>query len=148
MSDVYDGKTVTTKSNFKVVDVTHKPKRMQADNIKKAIGQPDKSPNEPITDGKVPTILTIERAIKYFEDNSKDEFTDLYKATVQWLKDYLTIKSNYKAQGIRTDLKRIVEQLEWCEYECIAGPLRTNVEFIRLKELAGINVSKETETEV
>lgn len=34
------------------------------------------------------------------------------------------------------NLKEIVEQLEWCKYECQAGPLENNTAFIALKELA------------
>ena len=39
-------------------------------------------------------------------------------------------------QRDRLDLVAIVEQLEGCEYECIAGPLRLNTAFIKLKEMA------------
>lgn len=34
------------------------------------------------------------------------------------------------------DLRKIVEQLEACGFECEAGPLENNVAFIALKELA------------
>lgn len=33
-------------------------------------------------------------------------------------------------------LKEIVEQLEFCEFECIAGPLEMNQAFIELKRMA------------
>ena len=33
-------------------------------------------------------------------------------------------------------LKEIVAQLEWCNYECEAGPLTNNAAFIALKEMA------------
>lgn len=35
-------------------------------------------------------------------------------------------------------LKEIVEQLEWCGYECQGGPLVNNIAFIALKEMAKI----------
>lgn len=34
------------------------------------------------------------------------------------------------------ELKEIVEQLESCGFECVAGPLENNTAFIALKELA------------
>ncbi len=34
------------------------------------------------------------------------------------------------------NLKEIVEQLEWCRFECEAGPLENNTAFIELKKLA------------
>jgi len=33
-------------------------------------------------------------------------------------------------------LTEIVDQLEWCGYECIAGPLENNTAFIALKEMS------------
>lgn len=37
-------------------------------------------------------------------------------------------------------LRAIVEQLEKCEFECVAGPLRLNTAFIKLKEMVeGVN---------
>jgi hypothetical protein len=38
----------------------------------------------------------------------------------------------YKNKG----LKAIVEQLKFCDYECIGGPMINNVAFIALEELA------------
>ena len=43
----------------------------------------------------------------------------------------ITIRSDWQM-----NLKDIVEQLEHCKYECIAGPLENNTAFIALKELA------------
>jgi len=35
-------------------------------------------------------------------------------------------------------LVAIVKQLEWCEFECEAGPLRLNTSFIELKKMSEI----------
>lgn len=39
-------------------------------------------------------------------------------------------------QGAQDELLKIIEQLEWCGYECQGGPLEMNTAFIRLKEIA------------
>lgn len=33
-------------------------------------------------------------------------------------------------------LQKIVDQLEWCKYEAIGGPLELNIAFLKLKQLA------------
>jgi len=33
-------------------------------------------------------------------------------------------------------LQKIVDQLEWCDYRAIGGPLESNIAFIKLKEMA------------
>lgn len=43
---------------------------------------------------------------------------------------------------LKQELKDIVKQLEWCNYECEAGPLVNNVKFQRLKEIAGTMPSR------
>ena len=42
------------------------------------------------------------------------------------------------------ELPEIIEQLEKCEFECEGGPLRNNVAFIALKEMAEIGATPET----
>lgn len=37
---------------------------------------------------------------------------------------------------MQNPLKPIVEQLESCGYECVAGSLSKNVDFIKLKEMS------------
>lgn len=146
MSDVYKNNSTTTKVNFRVEDITHKPKRLQSDNLRNAIGSGDvlnAPPEQTIKLSGIPKVMTIERVIKYFEDNANGEFTELYKSSATWLREYLTVRSNYSPQEIRTDLKRIVTQLEWCDYACEAGALKMNADFIKLKELAGMDTTPE-----
>lgn len=38
----------------------------------------------------------------------------------------------------REELQAIIEQLEWCNYQCEAGSLHNNASFVRLRELAGL----------
>lgn len=39
-------------------------------------------------------------------------------------------------QAVQDELLKIIEQLEWCGYECQGGPLEMNTAFVRLKEIA------------
>lgn len=86
---------VTTVANgkFPVEDITHKPRRTQADNLKKAGVVADVVPsgNDEII-SKVPQSPTVEGAIQFFEDNAKGEYKALYKSTAVWLRKYLTMK--------------------------------------------------------
>lgn len=43
---------------------------------------------------------------------------------------------------IQQQLKQIIRQLESCQYECEAGTLENNVEFQRLRKLAGLSEAK------
>lgn len=47
--------------------------------------------------------------------------------------------SNCKYQ-VRTSLKKIIDQLEMCNYECNGGCLNKNIAFIALKKLAGLDI--------
>lgn len=86
---------VTTVSNgkFPVEDITHKPRRTQADNLRKA-GFVDNEVSSENTDivSKVPQSPTVEGAIKFFEENAKGEYKALYVNTAMWLRKYLTLK--------------------------------------------------------
>ena len=83
--------SMTTKDNFPVIDITHKPKRMQADNLKAvatmttAMEQDD----APMTNA-IPATPTLERAIAYYETHAVGEFRLLYSQTAKWLREYMT----------------------------------------------------------
>ena len=49
---------------------------------------------------------------------------------------YIGNAKGYLNYNVTDSLKKIVDQLEWCEYENEAGTLNTNVAFIALKRLA------------
>ena len=86
---------ITTVANgrFTVEDITHKPKRTQADNLRKAgvIADAVSSENNTIV-SKIPQSPTVEGAIQFFEENAKGEYKALYANTALWLRKYLTQK--------------------------------------------------------
>lgn len=47
-----------------------------------------------------------------------------------------------KNDYVGASLKKIVEQLEWCGYECEGGPLVNNIAFIELKRQAELQDAK------
>ena len=75
-------------SNFETVDITHRSIRTQAENLKAAsVNKSEEVEQSDFT--TVPKILTVERAIHYFEDNAKGELENLYKFTAECLRGYL-----------------------------------------------------------
>jgi hypothetical protein len=126
---------VTTIGNFPDHNITHKPKRMQGDSLKKD-GDEISSVD---VDGKtssaksVPNVVTIERAIKYYKEHATGEHTKLYIATAKWLVDLLTIKSKQvapknnilpEAEGIHEiNVEKVLEEVK-----------RRNVQIIQMKE--------------
>lgn len=91
MSDVF-----TTSKSFPVVDITHKPKRTQADNLRKSINSVSSVPQEITTEIKphyeVPTMITLEKAIHFYEENATGDLEKLYSQTAKWLRSLLTNK--------------------------------------------------------
>ena len=83
--------SMTTKDNFPVIDITHKPKRMQGENLKAVatvttvMEQDDASMTSAI-----PSTPTLERAIEYYETHAVGEFRLLYSQTAKWLREYMT----------------------------------------------------------
>ena len=76
-------------SSFPVIDITHKPKRYQAENVK-ATEMIDRSdPNTPTT-SSVPNHVTVERAIQFYESNAEGEYKNLYLQTAKWLREYMS----------------------------------------------------------
>ena len=68
---------------FKPIDISHKPKRFQQDNLSKVTAV--SGPAESITP-------TIENAIKFFEESDNQ----LFLSTAGWLRDYLVIRNSAK----------------------------------------------------
>ena len=83
--------TMTTKDNFPVIDITHRPKRMQGDNLKAvaSVTTAMEQDDAPITSA-IPATPTLERAIEYYETHAVGEFRLLYLQTAKWLKEYMT----------------------------------------------------------
>jgi hypothetical protein len=52
------------------------------------------------------------------------------------------MKTSEEAIAYHDTLAKIVEQLEWCRYECEAGKLENNIAFIALKRMAEKEIPK------
>lgn len=78
----------TVKDNFPVIDITHKPKRMQGDSFKEPVKQ---EISEDVRRKEITELgtVTIERAIKFYETNAHGEYRVLYLQTAKWLREHL-----------------------------------------------------------
>lgn len=80
---------------FPIIDITHKPKRKQADNLKDTesmmtIQQDAKVSGEVISLEGIPEgFITLEKAIAFYEKNSE---VTLFKFTAQWLNEFLVYR--------------------------------------------------------
>lgn len=110
---------------FDVVDVTHKPKRTQADNIKKAgTAYADFSQLQDQTSTSflvindtgvsvqtgvsvragsvIPKNITLETAITFFRRNAKGELASLFTQTAEWLDKYRVAS--------KTAMKKLIDE--------------------------------------
>ena len=78
----------TTKNGFPVIDVTHKPKRMQSTNLQAVQSAETGAPE--VKNSEVPTVVTMERAIAFYESHAEGEYSVLYSRTAQWLRELMT----------------------------------------------------------
>lgn len=87
--------TMTTSDRFPVVDITHKPLRTQAGNLERSMSLTKEEGNEETISSttSVPNIITIERAIEFYESHSEGAYKVLYSLTAKWLREFMT-KSN------------------------------------------------------
>lgn len=96
----------TTKNSFPTVDITHRPKRTQADNLKSAgVITEDEAEDKMPTRNNIPVSPTIERAIAFYEDNAQGELAPLYKSTAVWLKDLLMLKTKAPKPKVKTEVE-------------------------------------------
>lgn len=79
----------TVRKGFPVHDVTHKPKRMQNANLRAVLGE-EKSLSLAGEESDVPTIITLERAIRYYETHAEGEYANLYTQTAKWLREFMS----------------------------------------------------------
>ena len=102
--------TTVSGNRFPVYDITHKPKRYQSDNLRKA--QADKESQDPvISEGStVPQSVTIESAISYFEANATGEFRALYSSTAMWLRAVLSAKSRASHEEAPIESELTIEE--------------------------------------
>lgn len=85
-------------NNFPVVDITHKPKRTQADNLRK--GQKVQSittvtEQDESSKYDIPTYLTLQNAIRYFDAHSDDITNEgkFYSMVHKFLLELLELRS-------------------------------------------------------
>lgn len=81
--------------NNTTVDVTHKPKRLQRDNLIQAgtaisVPQEDSEQGQPMSCIPLHNV-TIERAIQYYEANAVGEYATLYTSTAEWLRQLIAV---------------------------------------------------------
>ena len=71
-----------TLNRFPVVDITHYPERTLKENLKAA----QQTENEEVkSELLVDTNITLEKAIKFYKENSSGENGALFSATAKWL---------------------------------------------------------------
>lgn len=94
----------TTRGGFPVIDITHKPKRLQRDNLIQAgtaciDAESDSSQDCPVSSVPLHNV-TIERAIQYYESHATGELSTLYENTALWLRKLMSVGMGavYKAE--------------------------------------------------
>ena len=98
----------TTRNGFPVYDVTHKPRRTQSSNLKQALGD-TQSPEVTEEGVEVPSVVTIERAIRFYETHAEGSYKTLYLQTAKWLRDLM---SKNIPVDVGTDVDKAQELLD------------------------------------
>lgn len=101
---------ITTTGRFANIDITHRSKRTQRDNIVKSgvLFDGESNSNEDVKDALsgVPVhSVTIERAIQYYEANATGDYKTLYSLTAKWLRQLVAV-------GMKAALKAVNESEE------------------------------------
>lgn len=108
--------SVTTAGGFPVHDITHHSKRTQQENIRSAIEADREGDSQEIEKNididwgtihsyltkkskSIPAILTVERAIQFFEDNAVDEYESFYKFVARLLRESMNRKPILHTEG-------------------------------------------------
>lgn len=97
----------TSRDRFPVVDITHKPKRLQRDNLIQAGTACDTDEFQDNSGSKQSSVplhnVTIERAIEYYESHASGELATLYSNTAKWLRKLMSVGMSavYKAEMTR-----------------------------------------------
>lgn len=93
-------RVTTTKDFNRVENITHKPKRLQGSNF----GSNDNLTTDDQVVVNVPRSITIENAIKFYEENAVGENAQLYLQTSKWLRDLMTKRLPASTGVIETEL--------------------------------------------
>ena len=103
----------TMNSRFPVVDITHKPRRLQSDNVLQAGTKYD---SEEAQERSTPANsiplhhVTLERAIQYYEANATGELSTLYRNTALWLRQLLAVGNVAVSKALRESEERTNEK--------------------------------------
>lgn len=98
----------TVRSGFPVQDVTHKPKRMQSANLK-AVLKEENPESQGVSSSEVPSVVTLERAINFYESHASGEYKVLYSQTAKWLREFMSRSVSVDAG---TDIDKATKLLE------------------------------------
>lgn len=98
----------TVSDRFPVVDITHKPKRMQNANLKAVFGE-ETTVSLAGEETEVPKIITLERAIHFYEAHAQGEYANLYTQTAKWLREFM---SRSIPVDVGTDVDKAQELLD------------------------------------
>lgn len=85
----------TTINGFTNIDITHKPKRYQKEvyNEIHADEKPESDEDKVKVLGDVPRSITLESAIRYFNNHAVGDKGQLFTRTALWLRELLEIRS-------------------------------------------------------
>ena len=91
-------------NNFPVMDITHKPKRMQGDSIRKENLSTVSTVHSSV-DEDVLEVITLERAIHFYEELAAKNLPNykLYSATAKWLKELLATRNIKVMQQVNAE---------------------------------------------
>lgn len=78
------------------------------------------------------------KGIKFFLATPKPIVVQKTQTEIE-IDKYVGNAMGYLNNNVTDSLKKIVSQLEKCEYECIGGFLVDNIAFSALKKIAGLN---------
>ena len=82
---------MSASKGFPVIDITHKPKRMQSENLKGVVSMCTVYDADTGThESSVPATPTLEKAIAYYESHAEGEYKVLYSQTAKWLREYMS----------------------------------------------------------
>lgn len=90
----------------------------------------------PETGDKVFTVTSYNKNdVEAIDHRSRSGFTVFSKSYITKVESVKKLQSEIAIEKYDS-LEKIVEQLEWCNYESVGGPLKNNVAFIALKRMS------------
>lgn len=100
----------TVRTGFPVHDITHKPKRMQSANLKAVLSEDNTVSVAGEENSNVPSVITLERAINFYESHAEGEYKNLYSQTAKWLREFMSRSVPADAGTSIDEAQEIIEQ--------------------------------------